>query len=399
MKKNRKLFRFFLSVVLVCVLYFTTVMTVFAAGSQSKTKTVSEQSAIAYAMTESGSEEAPVEEIVESIRDEYDDEAAANFEDMMDNPNMKAFILALQQKLEAEFPGMSEEDRNEKLESMSDEDTFALMEKIFNDPEIIRLSEAVSEDEELAEQMDGLLEILLGGESIVGDDAKPEKLLSGNQGDSIRWTLDINGTLTIRGSGSIVPSYEELAGMNLPFYEWDDYIDNITGIVIKDGVTAVPEDAFSYSSALKTVWIPASVKSIDSEAFVYCENLREVYFQGDAPEIAEDAFEECSKELTLYYREGTKGWDKVMDYNLAVWSVASAAESSEERGTAQTEIKEQSVSSDQETAPPQETGKVITDSNSPYTGDSIMWSFILLMAAAVICGGVIIIRMYKKDRS
>lgn len=503
MKKNRKIFRNFLSVLLIFVLCFTAAMTAFAEGEQPETESGSEQTTTAAAEEAPGSTDTPgasesgisgqndsekdgltkttgsgevpadeeitdepesdeeeiagdetaeedssemaeedsseeqseenaedsseeestpeeavsedgsgadmdaaVAEIVESIREEYGDEAAAGFEKMLGNPNMKAFIETLQRKLEAEFPGMSDEEISEKLDAMSDEETLALMEKIFNDPEIIELSEAVSEDEELAEQMEALMEILLGEEITADDDENLEEPVSGNQGDSISWTLDTNGTLTISGNGPIVPSYEEFAGMNLPFYEWDDYIDNITKVVIKDGVTDVPEDAFSYSSTLKTVVIPASVKSIGSEAFICCENLTTVYFQGDAPEIAEDAFDECSEDLTLYYREGTKGWDKVTGYRLAVWNAASSGESSEESKTTQTEKNEQSPSSMQETGKNvQETGKTAQEtgkaaaagSNNPYTGDSgSVWPFVLLMAAAVICGGVVIIRMRRK---
>ncbi|MGN0292710.1 MAG: leucine-rich repeat protein [Lachnospiraceae bacterium] len=474
MKKHRKLFRNFLSVLLIFVLCFTAAMTAFAEGEQSDTEPVSDPDVTVSAEADNtdvsdaadpgaadltvSEEEEPVQEeeeptqepengevpveeestdpvsddaeiseddssesseesssgsqpeesteessaeestpeetvsgedsdadldaviaeMVESIREEYGDEAAESFEKVMSNPGMRAYMEALQKKLEAEFPGMTAEEISEKLESMSDDEALAMLERIFNDPEIIRLSEALAEDEELAEQMEILME-LLWGDIASGDDINLEEPVSGNQGDNISWTLDTDGTLTISGSGPIVPSYEEFDGMKLPFYEWDDYIDNISKVVIKDGVTDIPADAFSWSSTLKTVVIPASVKSIGAEAFAYCENLTAVYFQGDAPEIAEDAFDECSKDLTLYYREGTKGWDKVTGYKLAVWNTASSGGSREENG----------ASSAQETAK--------TTTGSPDTGDSgTVWPFILLMAAAVICGGAVIIRMRRK---
>lgn len=334
MKKSKKLSGNFPAVLLVFVLCFTAALTV------------------------SADMDTDMAEIAESIRSEYGDEAAAGFEKMMDNDSMKAFAEALQKKLEAEFPGMSGEEIHEKLENMPEEESMALMESIFNDPEILKLSETVSEDEELAGEMEALMEMLSGDESDTDEAPKLEKPVSGTQGDNISWKLDTDGILTISGSGQIVPFYEEFEGTSLPFYRWDDYIDFITGLVIKDGVTAIPGDAFSFASALKTAVIPASAETIGSEVFAGCENLTDVYFQGDAPEIAADAFDGCSKDLTLHYREGTEGTEETS---------GAAADSSA--------------------------------AGIPGTGDAdSIWPFVILLAASVICGAAVIIRMRRKDR-
>ncbi|MDY4970104.1 MAG: leucine-rich repeat protein [Lachnospiraceae bacterium] len=410
MKYSRRILRNFLACLLISVLCFSAALTAFAEEAASETPTseipISETPAPEAANQEessaetvsasetggSGELDAGIAEAVEIIRSEYGDEAAESFKMMLNNAGMKAFMTALQQKLEAGFEGMTGDEITEKLENMSEEEALALMERIFSDPEMEALAEAVSEDEALAEEMETFMTILFGdaGGAGSGDIPKLEKTVSGTQGDNISWTLDTDGTLTISGSGGITPSYEEFEGIGLPFYGWDDYIDNIDKIVIKDGITDITEDAFSWSSTLKTVVIPASVKSIGSAAFAGCENLTAVYFQGDAPEIAEDAFEGCSENLKLYYREGTGGWDQVTGYSLAVWSAASSGESSEE---SQTTVGTQSSAS-------QETSSAAADSSTkgtPHTGDTgNVWPFIILMAAAVICGAAVVIMMRRK---
>lgn len=327
--------------------------------------------------------------MIAMIREEYGPEAAEIFGRMLNNASVKALVAAIDEALKAEFPGMTDEEIFLVIDSMSDEEAEALMERILGDPLISGLLEAVVSDEELAEDMDSLMNIIFGDEDIEDLPGKLEEAVQGTQGDNVSWVLTTDGTLTISGRGTIVPDYEDFLGEKIATYGWDDYIDYAAKIVIRDGITNVPEGAFAYSVSLKTAIIPASVTSIESAAFAGCAKLTAVYFLGNAPEIAADAFDDCSEELTLYYLEGTTGWDKVKGYRLSVWKAASSSEESS--------AKEGSETVGKASAADRNTEAESSSQGTPGTGDTAdIYPFVILMAAALICGGVIVIRMRRK---
>ena len=56
--------------------------------------------------------------------------------------------------------------------------------------------------------------------------------------------------------------------------------------------------------------------------FNYCAQLKSVYFAGDYPKGYDETFNGCNKEnITVYYVEGTKGWEKfsVEGVELKTW--------------------------------------------------------------------------------
>ena len=85
--------------------------------------------------------------------------------------------------------------------------------------------------------------------------------------------------------------------------------EEITGLVIPDGVERIEDFAFSGATGLKWAVIPASVESIGYQAFAGCSDLERVYFLGDAPETDGDIFSGASGALTVYAAEGTTGWN------------------------------------------------------------------------------------------
>lgn len=318
-----------------------------------------------------------IAQLLEQIRSEFGEETAQVFEEILNNANVKALLTALDTKLKAEFGGLTEEELEAKLESMTEEELAALMEKLFDDPEIARLMEQVANDEELADSLEALFEKLFG--DLIDDDTDSEDVLkkpvSGNQGEQIRWTLDTDGTLTITGKGPIVPSYEEFMGEKIPVFGWDDYADYIKKIVIRNGVTEIPDYAFFACFELRTVILPASITSIGEAAFAECENLTAVYFQGNAPKIAKDAFEDCADDLTLYYLKGTTGWDQLKGYRLAVWQTSGS-------GT-------------QTVAYP----NTVSAGESPDTGDTTAAvPYVILLVIALAGGITVISRMRRKEK-
>ena len=84
------------------------------------------------------------------------------------------------------------------------------------------------------------------------------------EGESVSWSLDPDGNLTIRGTGAMT---------SIP---WKLYLDYIFNVVIENGVTNIKNNAFSGCSSLTSVVIPSSVTSIEEEAFKNCSALTSV---------------------------------------------------------------------------------------------------------------------------
>lgn len=83
------------------------------------------------------------------------------------------------------------------------------------------------------------------------------------QGDfskSLHWTLGSDGTLTISGKG-------EMEDFEVDETPWEDVKEQVTKIVIQEGVKSIGDYAFVRSTA-KEVSIPASVTDIGGDAFM-----------------------------------------------------------------------------------------------------------------------------------
>ncbi len=159
------------------------------------------------------------------------------------------------------------------------------------------------------------------------------------EGD-IKWTLDSDGTLTIKGNGEMEDMYN--------YYNWTgDYASSIKKVVIEkgitrigdnafsgtmtyttehdytwccenleaiqipDGVTSIGDCAFAYAAKLKGVKLPGSVKTIGILAFGHCKSLNFVVFPEKISEIQDGAFLDCGNLKEVYYK-GTKAqWNKI----------------------------------------------------------------------------------------
>ena len=112
----------------------------------------------------------------------------------------------------------------------------------------------------------------------------------------VKWKITADGTLYVSGQRSLQSKTE---------FEWDGYAHLITGAVIEDGITNVPnrmlddypnlewvsigsnveyigEAAFAGSEKLSSITIPASVTEIKPFAFSYCTGLEEIQFGEDS---------------------------------------------------------------------------------------------------------------------
>ena len=116
--------------------------------------------------------------------------------------------------------------------------------------------------------------------------------ISGTDGDNIAWVFD-NGTLTVSGSGEMSDCTWYAA--------WDDFKDQITKLVIEQGVTTVGAGAFDNCTALTTVVLPESLETIDFCAFSSCTALESITLPGSLKTIGQEAFENCTslKSITI----------------------------------------------------------------------------------------------------
>ena len=117
----------------------------------------------------------------------------------------------------------------------------------------------------------------------------------GTHGDNLTWEFnETDGTFTISGSGVMqdIGSY---------YSSWSDYVEQITAVVINEGVTSIGRLAFDDCVNLKTVSVPGSVLCIGEGAFVGCKNLEIVVLSEGLEEIGKQAFTGCDslKEIQL----------------------------------------------------------------------------------------------------
>lgn len=71
------------------------------------------------------------------------------------------------------------------------------------------------------------------------------------------------------------------------------YRNDITSVVIPNGVTSVGNSAFYYCKSLESVVIPNSVTSVGNSAFYYCKSLTNVEIPDSVTSIGKDAFSNC----------------------------------------------------------------------------------------------------------
>ena len=112
---------------------------------------------------------------------------------------------------------------------------------------------------------------------------------AGNE-NNVTWSfVSSTQTLTISGSGPMA----DFSNVNED-QPWKDYRDNITSVVIGDGVTTIGKNAFYLLKVLNSpVTIPSGVTSIGEQAFRKCEALPSVTIPAGVTSIGNYAFQKC----------------------------------------------------------------------------------------------------------
>ncbi len=115
-------------------------------------------------------------------------------------------------------------------------------------------------------------------------------IASGSCGESLTWTLDENGLLTVSGTGAMA----DYACNGRSTAPWSGYWEEIITVVIESGVTSIGNHAFSNCTALTSVIIPGSVTSIGDYTFNGCTVLKSVTIGSGVTSIGKDAFSYCT---------------------------------------------------------------------------------------------------------
>ena len=115
---------------------------------------------------------------------------------------------------------------------------------------------------------------------------------SGQCGESVNWTLDSDGVLTISGDG---PMYST-AYSSYTAWSYSKYCEQIKEVVFDDSVTCIGGCAFASFTSTETeypnlikVTLPSSLESISAFAFSYL-NINDISFPSGLIEIGESAF-------------------------------------------------------------------------------------------------------------
>lgn len=111
--------------------------------------------------------------------------------------------------------------------------------------------------------------------------------IGGSCGENMSWELD-DGTLSITGTS-------EMNSYGLLDSPWSKYRDEITNVIIGDGVESIGSYAFEGCVNLQNVNISESVGQIGRGAFNNCTSLANVNFNGLSDLGCSNAFKDCDK--------------------------------------------------------------------------------------------------------
>lgn len=114
--------------------------------------------------------------------------------------------------------------------------------------------------------------------------------ITGACGEHLTWTLE-DGTLTIQGHAKMddFRSQDVFTNEDLPFPPWHDYREQITSVVIGDGISNVGECAFFGYDTIQSVQFGSTVAEIGYHAFWGC-GIGELNLPDSLNYIGESAF-------------------------------------------------------------------------------------------------------------
>ena len=117
---------------------------------------------------------------------------------------------------------------------------------------------------------------------------------SGNLGETVTWEFK-DGTLTISGEGYM----EGLTSSRLP--EWHYLKEEITKVVVEEGILNIGANAFQDCVNLTQVQLPSTLKYMAENCFRGCKSLEEITIPSKVTALGYSVFEDCEslKSITL----------------------------------------------------------------------------------------------------
>lgn len=127
---------------------------------------------------------------------------------------------------------------------------------------------------------------------------------SGDCGDSLTWSVDTDGTLTISGTGAMWDYSEIFVGdgdwhTTAPWYAYSP-----TRLVLEKGITYIGKYAFSGCGIAGDLTLPDGVTEIGENAFASCSSLTSVVLSQSVAWLDDSAFLNCSGISSLTMPEG-----------------------------------------------------------------------------------------------
>ena len=102
--------------------------------------------------------------------------------------------------------------------------------------------------------------------------------VTGSCGNSIKWTLDDSGNLTLSGSGEMRDNGFGYNNLTFRYYE-------IRKATVKYGITSIGDYAFSGCTGMTEMTLPNSVTSIGDHAFYICSGLSKITSLAEIPPV------------------------------------------------------------------------------------------------------------------
>lgn len=153
-------------------------------------------------------------------------------------------------------------------------------------------------------------------------------MASGTCGTNATWNLnESTKVLTISGSGAMT-NFSTASPS-----PWYDYRNDITSVIVQEGITTIGDYAFYYHSAIPSITIPNSVTTIGKYAFSSCSGATTVVIGSRVTDIQKNAFY-ASKSVKSINFLGNQPTLEENSFKLGISSTSSATATIQSSGWA-----------------------------------------------------------------
>ena len=122
---------------------------------------------------------------------------------------------------------------------------------------------------------------------------------AGTYGDNISWSYDVNATtLTISGKGKMAEP-TETGVVSDAIYGWHLWADDITAVVISEGIESLSTSALESFRQMTSIQFPSTLKVVGELALSQCAGLTDVTLPEGVTTLKKQAFEFGGKDFIL----------------------------------------------------------------------------------------------------